>query len=134
MDQTYLFIEEAEKLLNEVEAGVGEEEAVKGEVQSITVPIEIVNQTGVDIYALALSPANDEDWGENLITEVIADGESVEGELVFTADTLVWDILIQDSEENQLTFMGVDFTEASVDGSRNPLSENNGEYYAEVTK
>lgn len=134
MDQTYLFIEEAEKLLNEVEAGVGEEEAVKGEVQSITVPIEIVNQTGVDIYALALSPENDEDWGENLITEVIADGESVEGELVFTADTLVWDILIQDSEENQLTFMGVDFTEASVDGSQLLLSENNGEYYAEVTK
>jgi len=79
MDQSYLFIEEAEKLLNEVEAGVGEEEAVKGEVQSITVPIGIVNQTGADIYALALSPANDEDWGENLITEVIADGESRHG-------------------------------------------------------
>ena len=101
--------------------------------EGITVPVEIFNGTGVDIYALALSPANSNDWGENLIDEVIKHGESVQGELVFTADTLVWDILVQDSEENQLTFMGVDFSEASTDGAKLFLdATESGKYFASV--
>lgn len=101
---------------------------------SVVVPVEIFNGTGVDIHALALSPANSSDWGENLIAEVIKDGETVQGELVFTADTLLWDILVQDSEGTQLTFMGVDFSDASTDGAKLFLEgTESGKYYATVS-
>lgn len=130
IDATYEFIAEAEAALDELEAGGAEAGA-----EAIAVPVEIVNQTGVDIYALALSPANSDDWGENLITEVIAADESAVGELQFTADTLVWDILVQDAEENQLTFMGVDFSNASVEGAQLVLSASeDGNYYAEIVQ
>ena len=128
IEATHKFIAAAEAELDKVEGGKASSSA-----DSIVVPVEIFNLTGVDIYALALSPANSSDWGENLITEVIKDGEKVQGELVFTADTLVWDILVQDKEENQLTFMGVDFTEANIEGAKLVLeATEGGKYIASV--
>lgn len=122
------FIGEASAALDELDSA---EVAVKAE--SIVVPVEIFNGTGVDIHALSLSPVNDNDWGENLITEVIKDGEKVQGELPFTEDTLVWDILVQDGEGNQLTFMGVDFSDASTDGAKLLLeATEGGDYLASV--
>ncbi|HKM21476.1 MAG TPA: hypothetical protein VJZ01_05500 [Lachnospiraceae bacterium] len=122
------FIAEASADLDEIASA---ETASK--TGSIVVPVEIFNGTGVDIYALALSPANNNDWGENLITEVIKNGEKVQAELVFTTDTLVWDILVQDQEKNQLTFMGVDFSNASTDGAKLFLeATEGGDYFASV--
>ncbi|WP_395547460.1 MULTISPECIES: lipoprotein [unclassified Lacrimispora] len=122
------FIAEASAALDEIE----DAKAASLET-SIVVPVEIFNGTGVDIHALALSPANDNNWGENLITEVIKNGEKVQAELVFTADTLVWDILVQDGSENQLTFMGVDFTNANADGAKLFLeATEGGDYFASV--
>lgn len=124
------FIAEAGTALDEIESAKA---AATIETNSVVVPVEIFNGTGVDIYALALSPANSSEWGENLITEVIENGEKVQAELVFTADTLVWDILVQDQEENQLTFMGVDFTEANIDGAKLVLeATEGGDYFASV--
>lgn len=124
------FIAEAGTALDEIESAKA---AATIETNSVVVPVEIFNLTNVDIYALALSPANSSEWGENLITEVIKNGEKVQAELVFTADTLVWDILVQDSEENQLSFMGVDFTEASTDGAKLILeATEGGDYFASV--
>lgn len=128
IEATHKFISAAEAALDQVEGAKADSSA-----NSIVVPVEIFNLTGVDIYALALSPANDSNWGENLITEVIKNGEKVAGELVFTADTLVWDILVQDKEENQLTFMGVDFTEANIEGAKLVLeATEGGKYIASV--
>ena len=107
--------------------------AAEKALDAVYVSVEISNFTGVDIYALALSPANNNEWGENLITEVIKDGEKVQGTLAFTEDTLVWDILVEDSEGTQLTFMGVDFSEASTDGANLILEgTEGGDYYASV--
>ena len=56
------------------------------------------------------------------------------GELAFTEDTLVWDILVQDGSENQLTFMGVDFSDVSVDGAKLILeATEGGDYFASVS-
>lgn len=123
-------IEEVHKFVAVAEAALDEVDSAKA---GITVPVEIFNGTGIDIYALALSPANNNAWGENLITEVIKNGEKVQGELVFTADTLLWDILVQDSEGSQLTFMGVDFSDASTDGAKLFLdATESGKYFASV--
>lgn len=128
IEATHKFITAAETALDEIESS-----KASANTDSIIVPVEIFNLTGVDIYALALSPANSSDWGENLITEVIKDSEKVKGELVFTADTLVWDILVEDKEGNQLSFMGVDFTEANADGAKLVLeATEGGKYFATV--
>ena len=124
------FVDVAKSALDEIDSAKA---AAASETSSVAVPVEIFNMTGVDIYALALSPANSSEWGDNLITEVIKNGEKVQAELTFTADTLVWDILVQDQEENQLTFMGVDFTEANADGAKLVLeATEGGDYYASV--
>lgn len=124
IEETYKFVDAAKEALDQIDNERGE---------GVTVPVEIINGTGVDIYALALSPANNNDWGENLIDEVIKNGETVQGELVFTADTLVWDILVQDSEGTQLTFMGVDFSDADADGAKLSLeATESGKYFAVV--
>lgn len=128
IEATHKFITSAEEALNEIEKAKATSEAV-----SIVVPVEIFNLTNVDIYALALSPANSSDWGENLITEVIKTGDKVQGELVFTADTLVWDILVRDKDNNELTFMGVDFTDANAQGAKLVLeATEGGKYFASV--
>ena len=124
----YSFVDIAETSLDEFDNAKEASNA-----SAITVPVEIFNGTGKDIHALALSPANDNSWGGNLITEVIKNGEMAQGELVFTADTLVWDILVQDGSGTQLTFMGVDFSEANADGAKLILeATEGGDYFASV--
>lgn len=133
MDSIRAYIEAGNTFVATVQAAMGE--ADEAAVDEITVPVMIQNETGVDIYALAISPANSDDWGENLIDGVIADGTTVSGNITFTADTLVWDILIADSEGTQCTFMGVDFSDASTEGATLLLSgTEDGDYYAEIVQ
>lgn len=132
MENIRAFIKSGNDFISSVEQFVGEAGTA---VEALTIPVQIQNETGVDIYAMALSPANSEDWGENVISEAILDGETAVGELTFTADTLVWDVLIEDSEGTQCTFMGVDFSSASTEGAVLLLSVTDaGEYYAEIVQ
>ncbi|MEG2039400.1 MAG: hypothetical protein RRZ73_06705, partial [Oscillospiraceae bacterium] len=41
---------------------------------TITVDVEIVNETGVELYGLAMSPANDTNWGGNMLSEPLPAG------------------------------------------------------------
>lgn len=85
----------------------------KESVPGIILYVDIYNNIGADIHALALSPSNSEDWGDNLLSEVIQDGEMVNAELIITEETMIWDILVQDDSGNELVFMGVDFSEVN---------------------
>lgn len=98
--------------------------------QTITIPVEIINNTGADLYGLAMSPTNDENWGGNLLDEALINTESGVTEMTFTEDTLVWDLLAADSEGTTLSFMGIDFTEAPTEGAKLSLTFENGEYLA----
>lgn len=113
-----------EEAINETEA------AAQASASSITIPVEIINNTGVDFYALAMSPANQETWGDNLLTEVLANGESGVTEMTFTQDTFVWDILVQDKEENQLVFFEVDFSVAPTENAKLMMKVQDGNYVA----
>lgn len=110
-----------------------EETEVAAEV--ITVPVEIINNTGVEIHALAMSPTNSEDWGENLLTATLAADQSGVTEMSFTQDTLVWDLLVQDADGNQLSFMGIDFSQANIEGAQLVLAATEGgDYMAMFTE
>lgn len=98
----------------------------------INATIEIVNDTGVDIHMLSMSPANDDAWGGDLLSEPLATGTSGTTEMTFTEDTLVWDLMAADAEGNTLTFMGIDFTEAPVEGAQLILTVEGEDYIAKL--
>ncbi len=113
------------------EAQVSAAQAVSA---SIKIPVEIINDTGVDFYALAMSPTNQDTWGDNLLTEVLEKGTSGVTQMTFTPDSLMWDILVQDQEGNQLTFMGLDFSVAPTENAKLAMSADEGGYYAEFVQ
>lgn len=142
VDEMIAWYKDVEKWVSQVKEEVKQKEntssetaPVENNVETITVPVEIVNQTGVDLVGLAMTPANTEDWGENLLTEVLLAETSGVAQMTFTADTLVWDLLVEDGEGNQLTFMGIDFTEQSTEGATLVLAVTEaGEYMAAFTE
>ena len=127
-------VEATRALLAEAHANLDEIAAMAAAAEPVVVPVEIVNMTGVEIHTLALSPSNSNDWGENLLDEVIGNGETLLVEMPFTEDTLLWDLLVEDGSGNQLTFMGVDFSDANVEGAQLVLTATEGgDYFASVS-
>ena len=98
------FVAEANAILDGTAVGGGER------ASGTSLYLDLFNSIGADIHALAISPANSEDWGENLISDPIKNGEGLPVELILTEDTMIWDILVQDANGNELVFMGVDFS------------------------
>lgn len=76
-----------------------------------------------------MSPANDESWGEELLTEALLDGESGVTQMTFTTDTLVWDLLAADAEGTTITFMGIDFSNAPTEGTKLTLGQEDGGFF-----
>ncbi|MEG2852557.1 MAG: hypothetical protein RR879_06855, partial [Hydrogenoanaerobacterium sp.] len=96
----------------------------------MTIKVEIVNNTDADLHTLAMSPANNKDWGVNMLSEPLTVGKSGVTEMTFTEDTLVWDLLAGDSAGNEITFMGIDFAAAPVEGAKLVLAMQDGGYVA----
>ncbi len=74
---------------------------------------ELFNRTGVDIYALYVSPSAEEDWGEDLMDgAVLLNGGDLE--IVFSPDEDVehWDLLIEDEDGNALYWREIDLFSA----------------------
>ncbi|MEG0614738.1 MAG: hypothetical protein RR540_03200 [Oscillospiraceae bacterium] len=97
--------------------------------EAVTVPVEIINDTDGDFYTLAMSPTSNEDWGGNLLAAPLKAGESGKTQMTFTKDSLVWDVLVADSQGTTLTFEQIDFSEVSVDGAKLSLAATEGGAY-----
>ncbi len=66
-----------------------------GETKEFT----LVNDTGMDIYALYISPKDEDNFGEDILgLDVLADGESAEIKVDIKGDTCVWDLMIEDED------------------------------------
>lgn len=59
----------------------------------------LVNKTGYGIKAIYIGPSSSKEWGENIIEEVLADGESVEIEFSPKAKAKTWDLMITWEED-----------------------------------
>lgn len=120
-------IAQCNTFLDEVEAMV----ANYASQTTVTVPVEVVNDTGADIYGLAMSPSGDDSWGGDLLADgILSNGTSGVSEMTFTESSLVWDLLAVDSEGNTLTFQGIDFSQISTDGASLVLTVQDGSYVA----
>lgn len=76
----------------------------------VTINATVNNQTGADLYTLALSPSNSASWGANLLSEPLKAGESGTMAMAITSESIVWDILAADANGTALGFSGLDFS------------------------
>lgn len=82
-----------------------------------TASLKFVNLSGVDIYELYIVPDYIDDWGKNIISEEnvpLADGETIAWNDAFTysENDLIWDIRAVDGEGEEVSFNGLDISQA----------------------
>ena len=108
------------------------EEAPEGDAVVITLPVEISNETGVDIYGLYISPSSSDQWSDDLAPEIIYNDSTVTSSLTMDASTLLWDLSIEDEEGTTLDFFDLNFSECDVSGGFIRLYATDDGYLAEV--
>lgn len=97
--------------------------------ESIIFPLEVVNDTGVDIYKLYSSQAQTDDWEEDVLGEgILYDGESITINFkLFDESSLVWDFRIEDSDGNYINFYDIDFSDCDTNGGKLVLEYDGNE-------
>lgn len=108
--------------------GATEESKNTGNDAVITLPVTVINNTGVDIYRLYASSVETDDWEEDILAEdILYAGESYLINFTFDADTLDWDFAMEDSVGTVIEFYGLNFSDCNADGATLTL-EYDGEY------
>ncbi len=70
------------------------------------------NATGVDIYAVYVSPASADDWQEDVLgVDVLEAGDSVEINFDRDEDAAYWDLMVEDSDGNNIQWYRLNLTE-----------------------
>ena len=74
----------------------------------------LVNETGVEINAIYISPAASDDWEEDILgDDVLEDGEELDVTFSANEDVSLWDIMIEDDEENGIQWTEINLLRAS---------------------
>jgi hypothetical protein len=103
--------------------------AVPGAVWAGAQDFVLNNATGVDIYELYVSPASTDDWQEDVLgVDVLEDGDSVEISFDRDEDAAYWDLMVVDSEGDNIQWYRLKLTEIS----EVTLRIKNGKAIAEV--
>lgn len=89
----------------------------------------LVNHTGVEIHKLFTSPHSSDDWEEDVLGEdTLADGESFEISFPRREKAAHWDLRVEDSKGNSITFENLNLKEIS----ELVLHYKNGKAWADV--
>jgi hypothetical protein len=103
--------------------------AVPGAVWAGAQDFTVNNATGVDVYELYVSPASSDDWQEDVLgVDVLEDGDSVEISFDRDEDAAYWDLMVVDSEGDNIQWYRLKLTEIS----EVTLRIRNGKAIAEV--
>ena len=74
----------------------------------------LVNHTGVEIHKLFTSPHSSDDWEEDVLGEdTLADGESFDISFPKREKATHWDLRVEDSKGNGITFENLNLKEIS---------------------
>ena len=74
----------------------------------------LVNKTGVEIYALHVSPSGEDEWGDDILgQETLGDGEQAKIEFSPTAEAKYWDLRIEDEDGNAIEWKKLNLLQIS---------------------
>ena len=74
----------------------------------------LVNKTGVEINAVYVSPADKNDWGEDVLgKDTLPAGESADIEFDPEEEAEKWDLRVEDKDGNSIEWTDLDLTEIS---------------------
>jgi hypothetical protein len=73
----------------------------------------LVNKTGYDLKEVYVGPTTSEDWGDNIITETLKDGESLALKFHEKATAQKWDIKVVYTDGETAWWKGYKLTEIS---------------------
>ena len=74
----------------------------------------LVNKTGVEINALYVSPADKNEWGEDILgQDTLAAGGTAEIEFDPSEEAAKWDLRVEDKQGNSIEWTDLDLTEIS---------------------
>jgi hypothetical protein len=74
---------------------------------------QLYNRTGVDIYAIYISPSGEESWEEDIMgQDIMLNGADITIRFDRAEDAQYWDIRIEDSEGNFLYWEEIDLLSA----------------------
>ncbi|WKY44322.1 hypothetical protein Q5O14_17170 [Eubacteriaceae bacterium ES2] len=91
----------------------------------------LVNDTGIEIYAVYVSPTGEESWGDDILeAETLPDGSSVDISFDSDVEEQYWDIMVADSEGTTVTWTEIDLFSVSevdlaLDADGNPVATFN---------
>jgi hypothetical protein len=69
----------------------------------------LINETGVEINSLYLSPTKSNKWGDDILgDEVLADGEQATINFVHDQDSCLWDFSVSDPAKTSVSWKGID--------------------------
>ena len=83
--------------------------------QAANLDFELVNNTGVDIYEVFVSPSDVEEWGDDILEQdILEDGMSVEISFDPEEEAALWDLMVKDGEGNSIYWEELDLTQIST--------------------
>lgn len=99
--------------------------------EMITLPVEVYNDTGVDIYELYASVVETNDWEEDILgSNILPAGSTFTINFTFPADKTRWDFKIVDAAGTSLEFYDLDFANCSITGATLLLEYDGSNGYA----
>jgi len=73
----------------------------------------LVNKTGFDIKAVYVSPTSKEDWEENMIQDVLENGDSLDISFNPGQNTTEWDVMVVWTDDDAAYWRNCDLSEIS---------------------
>lgn len=83
-------------------------------VQNPKLDFKLVNKTGLTIVELYVSPAKDDEWGDDVLgLDVLKNGESADIEFSPKARICSWDLKIIDEDKDSVEWTNLNLCEAN---------------------
>ncbi len=81
--------------------------------EELNLDFKLVNKTGYTISKIYIGPSTQEEWGDNILKEALADGETVDISFDPKATAAKWDIKVIYEDKDTAQWIGLKLTEIS---------------------
>ena len=83
--------------------------------QNKVLDFKLVNKTGTEIYKIFISPADVDEWQEDVLDfDTLEDGATVEVKFNIAESAKLWDLKIEDEDETAIIWESLDLSKVNV--------------------